>query len=90
MLLTEAGGWIDVGTSAAPSQSEFQAALADVTSIQIAVDIPTFTDVAFDNIALNGVTAVPEPSGLFLTAPAALILIIIVTIHRKRRHHAKS
>jgi hypothetical protein len=86
VLLTEAGGWIDTGTSSAPSQSEFQNVLADVTSIKIAVSIPTFTDVAFDNIALNGVTAVPEPSGLFLMAPAAFILII----HRKRRLHAKS
>ena len=86
VLLTEASGWIDTGTSSAPSQSEFQNVLADVTSIQIAVSIPTFTDVAFDNITLNGVTAVPEPSGLLLMAPAAFIFII----HQKRRLHAKS
>jgi hypothetical protein len=86
VLLTEAGGWIDTGTSSAPSQSEFQNVLGDVTSIQIAVSIPTFTDLAFDNITLNGVTAVPEPSGLLLMAPAAFIFII----HQKRRLHAKS
>ena len=83
--LIETAAWIDTGTSAAPSQSEFQAVLADVMSLQIAVSIPTFTDVAFDNIALNGVTAVPEPSGMILTALAALFLIG----YRTRRTHAK-
>lgn len=58
----------------APTAQQFQSALGSVTSLQILPDIPTFTDLAFDNVRLQGVTAAPEPQSAVLAAVGFALL----------------
>jgi|GEM_PF-3559212 len=82
--------WTALNSAAKPSAAGFESILKDVTAIQVVTSIPTFTDLAFDNFNLGGVTATPEPGTISLFAFAGALIAIGRKGRRKGRGRADS
>lgn len=80
-LLASAGWKVGSLSGAAATEAQMQTVLGGLTAMRIRAEYRSGADTDdIDNIVLNGATAVPEPSTLFLTSGG---LLFIIARHRR-------